>query len=67
VTNEEIDELYNTVEIGTQIEIQLAREPKPLPKMILNPNIKDIFAFGYDDFTLVGYEPHPAIKGQVAI
>jgi thymidylate synthase len=50
-----------------QIEIQLAREPKPLPKMILNPNIKDIFEFGYDDFTLVGYEPHPAIKGKVAI
>jgi thymidylate synthase len=35
--------------------------------MILNPNIKDIFAFDYDDFTLEGYEPHPLIKGSVAV
>ena len=50
-----------------QLELQLSREPKPLPKMILNPNIKDIFAFDYDDFTLEGYEPHPLIKGSVAV
>jgi thymidylate synthase len=50
-----------------QIELQLSREPKPLPKMILNPAIKDIFAFDFDDFTLEGYEPHPAIKGSVAV
>ena len=50
-----------------QLELQLSREPKPLPKMILNPNIKDIFAFDFDDFTLEGYEPHPAIKGRVAV
>ena len=50
-----------------QVELQLSREPKPLPKMILNPAIKDIFEFTYDDFTLVGYEPHPAIKGSVAV
>ena len=50
-----------------QLELQLSREPKPLPKMILNPNIKDIFAFDYDDFTLEGYEPHALIKGSVAV
>jgi thymidylate synthase len=50
-----------------QLELQLSREPKPLPKMILNPNIKDIFAFDFDDFTLEGYEPHALIKGSVAV
>ena len=50
-----------------QLALQLSREPKPLPKMILNPEIKDLFAFDYDDFTLEGYEPHPAIKGSVAV
>ena len=50
-----------------QLELQLSRDPKPLPKMILNPTIKDIFAFDYDDFTLEGYEPHALIKGSVAV
>ena len=50
-----------------QLELQLSREPKPLPKMILNPDIKDIFAFNFEDFTLEGYDPHPAIKGSVAV
>ena len=50
-----------------QLELQLTREPKTLPKMILNPNIRDIFAFGFEDFTLEGYEPHAAIKGSVAV
>ncbi|MDG1327054.1 MAG: thymidylate synthase [Flavobacteriaceae bacterium] len=50
-----------------QIELQLSREPKPLPKMILNPDIKNIFDFTFDDFTLVDYEHHPHIKGTVAI
>nr|WP_315165337.1 thymidylate synthase [uncultured Flavobacterium sp.] len=50
-----------------QLELQLSREPKPLPKMILNPNVKDIFAFDFDDFTLEGYEPHALIKGSVAV
>ena len=50
-----------------QLELQLSREPKPLPKMILNPNIKDIFAFNFEDFTLEGYEPHALIKGSVAV
>ena len=50
-----------------QLELQLSREPKPLPKMVLNSNIKDIFAFDFDDFTLEGYEPHALIKGSVAV
>ncbi|MNX47588.1 Thymidylate synthase [compost metagenome] len=50
-----------------QLELQLTREPKPLPKMILNPEIKNIFDFDYGDFTLVDYDPHPAIKGSVAV
>ena len=50
-----------------QIEEQLSRKPKPLPKMILNPDVKDIFNFQYDDFTLNGYDPHPLIRGKVAV
>jgi thymidylate synthase len=50
-----------------QLELQLSREPKSLPKMILNPEIKNIFDFTFEDFTLEGYEPHPAIKGSVAV
>ncbi len=50
-----------------QLELQLSREPRPLPKMILNPEIKNIFDFTFDDFTLEGYDPHPHIKGAVAV
>ena len=50
-----------------QLELQLSRDPKPLPKMILNPEIKNIFDFTFEDFTLEGYEPHPHIKGAVAV
>ncbi|GEQ85472.1 thymidylate synthase [Patiriisocius marinistellae] len=50
-----------------QIELQLSRETRPLPKMLLNPNVKDIFGFKFDDFTLTDYNPHPHIKGAVAI
>jgi thymidylate synthase len=50
-----------------QLELQLSRKPKSLPKMILNPAIKDILEFTYDDFTLENYEPHDAIKGSVAV
>jgi len=50
-----------------QLEEQLSRAPKPLPKMILNPEIKDIFDFKYQDFDLIGYDPHPSIKGKVAV
>lgn len=50
-----------------QLELQLSRKPKELPKMILNPEVKNIFDFTYDDFTLVNYDPHPAIKGKVSV
>ena len=50
-----------------QVKEQLLREPKPLPKMILNPLIKSLFDFNYEDFTLINYDPHPLIKGKVAI
>ena len=50
-----------------QLELQMSRTPKPLPKMILNPDIKNIFDFKFEDFNLEGYDPHPHIKGIVAI
>lgn len=50
-----------------QVELQLTREPKPLPKMKLNPNVTNIFDFTYDDFELVDYEAHPHIKGVVSV
>ncbi len=50
-----------------QARLQLKREPKPLPKMILNPAVKDLFAFRFEDFTLVGYDPHPHIAAEVSI
>lgn len=50
-----------------QARLQLTREPRPLPQMRLNPKVKDIFAFTYDDFELVGYDPHPHIKAEVAV
>lgn len=50
-----------------QVKLQLTREPRQLPKMVINPAIKSIFDFEYDDFTLEGYDPHPHIKGKVAV
>ena len=50
-----------------QVELQLSREIRPLPKMILNPEVKNIFDFTFEDFTLVDYDPHPHIKGAVAV
>lgn len=50
-----------------QVELQLSRTPKPLPTMKLNPEVKDIFDFKFEDFTLENYDPHPHIKGKVAI
>jgi thymidylate synthase len=50
-----------------QARLQLSRELKPLPVMKLNPAVKDVFAFQYEDFTLEGYEPHPHIKAEVAV
>jgi thymidylate synthase len=50
-----------------QVNLQLSRECRPLPTMKLNPNVTNIFDFTFDDFTLEGYDPHPHIKGAVAI
>lgn len=50
-----------------QINLQLSREPRPLPKMNINPDVKDIFGFRYEDFELTDYNPHPHIKGDVAV
>ncbi|MFL0101175.1 thymidylate synthase [Tenacibaculum maritimum] len=50
-----------------QLKLQLSRTPKSLPKIKINPNIKDIEAFTFDDFELINYNPHPHIKGVVAI
>jgi thymidylate synthase len=50
-----------------QAKLQLTREPRPLPRMRLNPEVRDLFAFRYEDFTLEGYEPHGAIKAPVAV
>ncbi len=50
-----------------QAMLQLSREPRPLPVMKINSNVRDIFGFKYEDFQLEGYDPHPAIKAPVAI
>jgi thymidylate synthase len=50
-----------------QVKLQLTRDPYPLPKMKINPDVKDIFQFKYEDFELVGYEAHPHIKGVVSV
>ncbi|MFN0291748.1 thymidylate synthase [Pedobacter helvus] len=50
-----------------QVKLQLSRDPKPLPTMKINPEVKDIFDFKFEDFELVNYEAHPHIKGIVAV
>jgi thymidylate synthase len=50
-----------------QVNLQLSRDCRPLPQMLINPEVKDIFGFTYEDFELVNYDPHPHIKGEVAV
>jgi thymidylate synthase len=50
-----------------QVNLQLSREPRPLPSMRLNPAVTDLFDFRYEDFTLEGYDPHPGIRAPVAV
>ena len=50
-----------------QVHLQLGRDLRPLPQMHLNPEVKDIFAFRYEDFRLANYDPHPPIKAPVAV
>ena len=50
-----------------QAKLQLTREPRPLPTMRLNPDVRDLFAFRFEDFTLENYDPHPAIKAAIAV
>ena len=50
-----------------QVQLQLSREPRALPRMVLNPEVSDLFDFRYEDFRLEGYDPHPHIAGVVAV
>jgi thymidylate synthase len=50
-----------------QVKLQLTREPRPLPKMTINPNVNSIFDYSFSDFKLEGYDPHPHIKGAIAV
>ena len=50
-----------------QVKLQLTRDPRPLPQMKINPDVKNIFDFKYEDFELVNYDPHPHIAGVVAV
>jgi len=74
VTNLAVGEFVHTlgdVHIYTnhleQVRTQLAREPRPLPRMRLNPAVASIFDFKYEDFTLADYDPHPAIRAPIAV
>ncbi|MDR2039068.1 MAG: thymidylate synthase [Bacteroidales bacterium] len=50
-----------------QVKLQLTREPRPLPVLKLNPDVRSIFDFSFDDFSIEGYDPHPHIKGAIAV
>lgn len=74
VTNLEMGEFVHTfgdahiyVNHLEQVNLQLSRDFRPLPKMNLNPDVKDIYEFKFEDFILTGYDPHPSIKAPVAV
>jgi thymidylate synthase len=50
-----------------QVQLQLTRDPRPLPRVELNPSVKDIFRFRFEDFTLLDYDPHPHIRGAISV
>ena len=50
-----------------QAKLQLTREPRPLPRLVLDPGVRDLFAFRYEHITFEGYDPHPGIKAEVAV
>ncbi len=50
-----------------QVKLQLSREPRTLPEMKLNPNVKDLYAFQFEDFELINYDPHPHIRGEISV
>jgi len=57
----------STSTIWSRRESSFARSPRPLPRMRLNPAIRDVFDFRYEDFNLEAYDPHPAIKAPIAV
>ncbi len=74
VTNLELGEFVHTLGDAhiyrnhfEQVKLQLSREPRPLPRMLIKRKVDSIFDFRYEDFELIGYDPHPAIKGKVSV
>lgn len=74
VTNLEVGDFVHTLGDAhiylnhvDQVNLQLTRDPKPLPKLLINRDVDDIFDFKYEDFSILGYDPHPHIKGEVSV